>query len=470
MEFLGRKAEAGRLRTTLDEGGSRLIVLYGRRRVGKTRLIEEAFRSQKLLLFEGLEGQPTAAQQKAFLEQLAKASGQKNYERFRPSDWTDILILLSNYLGKQKTVVLFDEFQWLAAERTQLVSHLKYCWDNYFAKKNNICLILCGSISSFLVKKVIQSKALYGRVDLEMHLQALSIQEIKTLFHPPRSAREWVEIYLCMGGIPQYLKMVDPAQSARRNIERLCFSREGYLVHDFDRIFVSHFGKNRHYKDILLGLAAKAFRSREDLQKICRLPPGGRLSRYLEELELADFIEGYPPVHKPEAEKIKRFRLSDPYLLFYFRFIYPHLRKIKKGGGEGKLSQFVSDQQYAIWQGLAFEQFCYCHHSLIAEKLGFGAVRYECGPWFRRADLKSGAQIDMLFIRADRVLTLCEIKFQSQPIGKEVLPEVEKKAAVLKDHFKETIEKVLITASPPSAPLLQEGYFNRALTLEELVA
>lgn len=470
MNFIGRKAEMERLQTAWNQRESKLTVIYGRRRVGKTRLIEEAFHSQKLIIFEGLEGQPSAAQQKTFLEQLAKISGQKSYEQFQASNWIDILILLSNYLGRQKTIVLFDEFQWMASERKELVSHLKYCWDNYFTKKNNIHLILCGSISSFLVRKVIQSKALYGRVDLEMHLKSLAIQEMKNFFRPPRSPREWVEIYLCMGGIPQYLKMIDPAQSAGKNIETLCFSKEGYLVHDFERIFVSHFGKNRHYKDILLGLAAKAFRSREELQKICRLPTGGRLSEYLEELELADFIEGYSPVHKPEAEKIKRYRLCDPYLLFYFRFIHPHLRKIRQGEGEVRLSRFVSDQQYAIWQGLAFEQFCYRHHALIAEKLGFGAVRYECGPWFRRADLKSGAQIDMLFIRADHILTLCEIKFQSQPIGKEIISPIEKKVAALKNHFRETIEKVLITASPPTANLQQEGYFHRILTLDTLLA
>ncbi|MFH0800247.1 MAG: ATP-binding protein [Pseudomonadota bacterium] len=470
IPFLGRKSEIRALRGIAQKDESALTVIYGRRRIGKTRLIEEAFSGKGLIKFEGIEGQPTPNQKKAFLDQLAACACQRKHALMKRSSWIDILILLSEHLGKKKTAVLMDEFQWMAAERDDLVSALKYVWDNHFQKKNNIHLILCGSISSFLVKKVIRSKALYGRVGLEMDLKPLSVEEIKTIFVPQRSCRELVELYMCVGGIPHYLKMIDPSRSAARNMESLCFSPNGLLTSEFERIFASHFGKNRHYKNILMTLAKARFATRDDLMKKCHIQSGGHTSDYLEDLELAGFIESYAPVQRGTSERLNRYRIKDPYLLFYFRFIHPSLRRIRDGRGEGRIAQFVSPQRYAIWQGLAFERFCYYHHQVIADKLGFSAVRYDCGSWYSRKDQRSGAQIDMLFMRADRIITLCEMKFQDDPVGKEVIASVEGKIRVLPNPKKWTIERVLVTASPPTKDLLQEGYFHRILELDGLLA
>jgi hypothetical protein len=153
---------------------------------------------------------------------------------------------------------------------------------------------------------------------------------------------------------------------------------------------------------------------------------------------------------------------------FYFRFIKPSLRKIGRGRGDPIFSRFVSDSKYRVWQGLTFESVCYQHSDLIADKLGFAAVDYECGPWFSRASDSGHGQIDLLFVRRDRVITLCEIKFQDQKIGKGIIPEVEKKRRALPNPKKHTIEMVLISASPPTDDLLRERYFNRVLSIEEL--
>lgn len=469
IPFLGRQKELSLIRERSLTDTAQLTVVYGRRRIGKTRLIEEAARRGRLIVFDGLEGQSTRVQQQSFLKQLAKVAGRHDYRWIHPSSWTDILILLSEYLKKRRAVVLLDEFQWMAAERTQLVSSFKYVWDRYFQKKNRAHFILCGSVSSFLVKKVIRSKALYGRVGLELCLRPLAIDEVKDLFLPQRSCRELVELYLCMGGVPQYLQMVDPSRSADANIASLCFTPHGYLVHDFERIFTSHFAKNKHYKALLAALSKAKWLTREQLQERCRLQSGGRTSAYLEDLELAGFIEAYTPLHKKLAERLRRYRIADPYLLFYFRFIAPVLHRIIRQTTHSGLQTFISSQQYAIWKGLAFEFFCYQHHERIADRLGFGAVRYECGSWFTRHDLQSGAQIDMLFSRADRVFTLCEVKFNEKPIGKEIIQDVEKKIEAFPNPRRWTIEKVLITASPPTKDLVKEGYFHRILTLEDLI-
>ena len=121
-----------------------------------------------------------------------------------------------------------------------------------------------------------------------------------------------------------------------------------------------------------------------------------------------------------------------------------------------------------MFRGQAFEHFCNQHASLIAHRLGFSAVAYEAGSWFRRADLATGAQVDLLFQRADHVTTLCEVKFKER-VGREVIEEVERKVAALEPLGSDTIERVLISARPPSRELLEEGYFSRVLTVEDLV-
>ena len=158
----------------------------------------------------------------------------------------------------------------------------------------------------------------------------------------------------------------------------------------------------------------------------------------------------------------------DPYLLFYFHFIHPVRKKIEISRGDPIFSHYVPERKYSAWKGLAFEFLCFQSGQLIAEKLGFGAVNYEFGSWFSRNRNQDGGQIDLLFIRADRVITLCEIKFQDGKVGKDIMAEVEKKRNVLPNPKGYTIETVLISASPVTDDLAREKYFNRILLLENL--
>lgn len=476
MDFLGRKRELDLLRGGIrgGEGGerARLTVLYGRRRVGKTRLVEEAYRGAALLKFEGLEGQRTAEQQRIFLRRLSELSGRPEYRLLKTSSWTDILVALAGYVSEsfhhRPVGIFFDEFPWMAAGRSHLVSSLKYVWDNYFSRQKRIHLILCGSVGSFLLKKVVRSQALYGRVGHEIHLKPLALPELKDVFRPRRSLREVVELYMAVGGIPQYLEMIDPSRSVRANLEELCFSRDGLLTTEFERIFASHFGSAGHFRSILGHLSKKGSATREELARGCGLSSGGRISEYLEDLELAGFVERYAPADRPGAERLVRFRIADPYLLFYFKFIRPALPQIQRSAGRPDLARYVSPLRYAAWQGLAFEHISCQHAPLIAEKLGFGAVRYTCGPWFSRGSIHPGSQIDLLFVRADRVLTVCEMKFQEEKVGKGVIPEVESKVRSFPNPRRWTVEKVLITASGATEDLARERYFSRILELEDL--
>jgi hypothetical protein len=356
----------------------------------------------------------------------------------------------------------------MAAGRNDLVSKLKSVWDNHLALRNRVHLILCGSVSSFLVRKVVQSRALYGRVDDVLNLAPLTLPETREGFFRGRSFPEALEGYLALGGIPQYLEMLDPALSLRLNLQQLCFRKGGFLVEEFDRIFVSHFGRVPYYRRIVEFLAGARCATREDIARRIGAHPGGRLSAYLDELAAAGFVETYAPVGRPPSSRLHRCRLSDPYLRFYFRFIAPRRARLASRAGALALHEALPERAYDAWRGLAFEDLCRRHAALIADHLRFSAVAYESGSWFRRGLAGGGVQVDLLFLRADRVATLCEVRFRER-VGREVIPEVERKAQALARPGW-TVEKVLLTVTPPSPDLLREGYFSRIVLAEELFA
>jgi hypothetical protein len=367
--------------------------------------------------------------------------------------------------------VLFDELQWMAAEKPGLVSRLKFVWDNHFLKRNCVHLVLCGSVSSFLVKRVVNSKALYGRIDLVLHLRAMPLRELGEAFMGPRSPYEQLEYYLAVGGIPKYFELFDASASTRLNLHRLCFSRDAFFFNEFDRLFVSHFGKSPHYRAVVRCLAATSFLSRPSLIAQASLGEGGSATRILEELDLAEFTETYGPIGNEDARMLKRYRIADNFLRFYFSFIFPKRRQMRPT--PLPLHQALPDSRLAVWKGLAFEQFCRRNAHALATLLGFSAVRYDFGPWFGRVDMKSGAQVDLLFKRADNVLTLCEVKHR-KTVGTETVAEVQDKVEVLLNSplnrgREFTIEKVLVSVYPPSQSLVKEGYFSRVLTLDELL-
>jgi uncharacterized protein len=470
--FIGRKNELRQLREAVDDmPRSSISVIYGRRRVGKTRLVNEAYSGKKILSFEGLEGAGSAEQKRHFLKILYSHSHAREHAMIGAADWTDLLILLSKYVAGLgvPVVVFFDEFQWMAAGRGALVSKLKYVWDNFFLPTGGVHLILCGSISSFLVKKVVRSKALYGRVDRIIQLGPLGFQEVREGFFSRRSILEALDYYLIMGGVPKYLEMFDERRSITLNLARLCFTPNAYFIGEFDRLFTSHFGKVPQYRSIVELLAANRFATRGEIAQHLKIKSGGRVSEWLENLHLAGFVQSYGPSHNPGSTRLRRYRISDPYLRFYFKFIRPLEARIAQSDEPVALHQALPDNRYRVFLGLAFEQFCCQNAALLARKIGFGIVAYDHGPWFTRKDSPKGAQIDLVYIRADNVITLCEIKYKRR-LGVEVIEEVEKKTDALRAVDKRTIEPVLISAHPPSTQVYEQGYFVKILTADDLLS
>lgn len=468
--FVGRETEISWLRDLYDRPGSHLAVVYGRRRVGKTELIRQAFANERLLVFEGLENQAKPRQIASFLSQLRGLSGREAPRRPAANDWPQALIELVDVVRGQRVVILFDEFQWMANHRSDLVAALKMVWDQHLSRAGRVTLILCGSIASFMEKKVVRSSALYGRTDLCIHLKPFRCNETRKLLDG-RGSDEVLLAQLLVGGVPQYLNLLAAHDSILGGMERLAFTETGYFAGEYDRIFVSHFGSTSKYEEVLSVLADKPMgQSRHEIIARTGTAGGGELTRVLYNLESAGFIRSLIPFDKESNSRFLRYVIGDPFLRFHFSFLRSH-RARRPLANRRFLDHIVPSAAFRAWLGRGFELLCLEHAREIAAILGFSAVEYRAGPYFRhgRGGRLSGVQIDLIFDRADRVVTLCELKYRDSPVGVETGREVEEKVEKVPWLRDRTVHKVLITRSKPTRDLVRSGAFSRILLARDLL-
>ncbi|MBF0364131.1 MAG: AAA family ATPase [Oligoflexia bacterium] len=467
--FIGREEELANLKSLHFPF---IAAVYGRRRVGKTSTIRQALLGKKAFFFEGLENQSKGLQIKNFLIQLSQQLPLGTiYLNLEIKDWhTALLQLLPVLNDKKKITLVFDEFQWMANYQSELVSVLKMFYDHYLVPKKNIGIILCGSIASFMIKKVIKSSALFGRINQVVTINPFVLAETQK-FLPTFGEKELLETQMLLGGIPLYQLLVKEHGALYQGIEKLAFTKDGFFELEFDRIFTSHFGKNPNYKKIIEVLhQSECGLAQDEISCSCEISKGGMLSELLFNLESAAFIKSYVPIDKNINSKLKKYRLTDAFIKFYLAFILPNKKIINAGNRDifKKIAQKISFQSYL---GKAFELMCMEQHLKIASILGFSGIEYLVGPYFRKEQKgkSAGVQIDLLFDRADNVITICEMKYRCEKQGTAIIDEMEKKVEVIRQTTKKTIHKVLITTSEPTKELKKSSYFFKIIPASELI-
>lgn len=474
--FIGRKKELRLLHDIINADKPAIGVIYGRRRIGKSELIKKAFEDKKVLVFEGLENRPRQEQIENFLFQLYYQT-RNEFIKKKVKTWQEAFLLLYEELQTNPAHVVFDEFQWMANYRREVVSALKPAWDLYLSKISGITLILCGSIASFMMAGVIKSGALYGRTDLVIRLKGFLLSDTKSMLEG-KGIHEITEAQMLFGGIPKYLDLVREKPSIRIGMEELGFTETGYLTDEYDRIFISHFGKNPEYEKIVKTLARHSYGLfRKQISEKTGIALGGGLTTYLTNLESAGFISSSAPFNKEHNSRIIKYFLCDSYLQFYFEFIFPNLKKIKSGVHTSLFGQIAQSGKYNSWIGRAFENLCIDHAGRISEILGFSGIEFSFGPYFTSGNKKQrgtqpggqGVQIDLLFDRKDNVITLCEMKYTTNRVGTGIIDEVMKKVDILQEKFRnKTIQKVLISKNDATKDLASSGFFYRIIKSEEL--
>jgi hypothetical protein len=470
--FVGRKLEVSELEMLYANEGSQLGVLFGRRRVGKTRLLEEFATHQKgSLFFEAQEDISLRDQIRHAQLQLSKQQNDAAIANVPFQTWGHFFDKLTEIIEKKrstKMLIILDELQWMASGKSTLISQLKYYWDKNWSKKN-VMLVLCGSMATFMVEKVIRSKALYGRIDFNFQIKPLHPNETHLLLNSSRSDIESLTYQLIIGRIPKYYEWINRKKSLEWNINNLCFTSNGLLVKDFEKTFYKQFKGGSHYHKIIDVLAAGPLTFKEISDK-AQLPTGGGLKSYLNNLEMADVIRSQSSIDKSFTSKMKKYYAVDEFLCFYKKYIEPNLEIINKNETRDLFSKIVTPV-WLPWLGLAFERFCGNNAEYLSEKMGLKDQLVTYGPFSQRGTkTKIGFQIDMIYRLTNNNLVIVEMKNHKNEITPEIISEVEIKRQKLKTAFpNDSIQTALISIHGPTKALKASKYFDYTLKLSDLL-
>ncbi len=469
--FVGRQFEWQRLRNLVSKKRSAIIVVYGRRRVGKTELIEQCLRNDNILKFEGIEGQAEHYQRQQVMRQLASYVGDNSIASLKFDTWGEVFEFMGRYLIKGRWTLFLEELQWMANYNATLIAELKHVWDNQLRFNPQLLLVLCGSAPSFMVGKVLQSNALYNRSTVEIPLEPFSLVETTEYMGAKYNTQDIMDAYLSVGGIPEYLSYLKQASSVFLSLCHNAFAQGGFFVSERDRVFVSSLAKNKHYAKIVDYLSKQRYATRAQIAAYLKIAAGGSLSALLNDLEQCGFIEKYAPYHLGENSKLSRYTLQDHYLQFYYKFIQPKRAAIKRGDFNQTPLSALPNSAYVTWLGYAFERYCRHQQRLLAKILGFGSVEFKAGAYFSRAteNEQAGFQIDLLFDRKDHVFTVCEIKYTRSPVTSKVITEFERKLLLFPNPKQRLIHKVLISAVGADRSLTESGYFDQIITLADII-
>lgn len=413
--IIGREREMAELERCMTSDRSEFVIVYGRRRVGKTFLVEQYFGGKYDFSFVGGHRLTKAKQLRAFAKSLKKAAGLPSQPQFQ--DWTDAFDAMEEYLeslpADRKKVVFIDEMPWIDTPQSEFVEALELFWNGWGARRTDIVFIASGSASSWMMDKLVENPGgLHARITNNIYVRPFTLRETRDYLHS--RGMMWddyqvVMLYMALGGIPFYLSLLNADESLVENIDRLFFRRNGELRMEFDELYKAIFNKADKYLDVVEMLnSRKEGMTFAQIQQTCKLD-GSRLNTILRNLERCDFILSYSQFQNKTKGTL--YRLSDFYTLFYYRFVAANDSKDEEWWTHNFQSHSVE-----AWQGTSFELVCLLHLQQIKQALGIAGIAANASVWRYvppRGSDETGAQIDLVIDRADHNINLCEMKFST---------------------------------------------------------
>jgi uncharacterized protein len=468
--FVGRNLELAKLKELARLNVPSLVVIKGRRRIGKSRLATEfaaRLSGYRSILITGMapDRKVTAADEREdFASQLSRAL---SIPSPRADDWNTLLWALADRTATGKWVVILDEINWLGAKDATFLGKLKSAWDVHFSKNKKLILILSGSLSSWIERNILHSTGFVGRVHLDLTLDELPLRDCLPFLetgHQFLSSYEKFKIVAVTGGIPSYLERIDPASSADANIHRLCLRREGFLFREFDLLFNDLFQKKQFYRRLIAAVAEKPL-DLEDIYRKLNVEKAGYISECIQDLIEAGFLARHYTWSVKTGGPAKRslIRVIDNYTRFYFRCIKPNKAAVERGavrlpaGSEGIL-------------GLQFENVILKNRPSVWKKLGISAddIVFDNPYWQTATHKTRGCQIDYMIQCRNNTVYACEIKFSKSPLQRAVISEVDRKIRSIAKPRNYTFRPVLIHVNGVDDSALEERYFDTVIDFGEL--
>ncbi len=468
--FIGREKEIRQLRQRYESSSPEMVVVYGRRRVGKTFLIRQTFNNSFDFYLTGLYKKSLSRQLQNFANALSEYSGE---DIDTPKDWFAAFRMLKTYLKgishSGKKVVFLDEVPWMETRKSDFVSALENFWNGWGSGESDLMLILCGSATSWITKKIFGNKGgLFNRDTDRIYLEPFTLKETEKYLSHNRillSRKDIAECYMIMGGIPYYLSKMEKGLSLSQNIDNIFFRKKGRLWDEFNHLYASLFSNPEPHLKIVKALHTKTSGlTRNDISAVTGIPSNGKLTRVLQELEDCGFVIAYKDWLNKKKDCI--YRLSDFYTIFYFDFV-----KDNYGEDENFWTNRIDSPVHRAWSGFTFELLCMSHIAQIKSALGIAGVASRQCSWRGSDESGKKAQIDLIIDRRDGIVDVCEIKFASDryAISKSYEEELQNKIAVFRSSTStaKAVHLVMITTFG-LAENSHSSIVQKSLTIDDL--
>ena len=409
--IIGRLKEQEQMAISLQSNHAEFVVVYGRRRIGKTFLVKEYFKEQFSFYSTGVLSRKSKDELMAFYQSLKRYgyTGGKC-----PKSWFDAFEVLRNLIENDtikidsrynKRIIFLDELPWMDTFKSDFKGAFDFFWNSFASTQKNLVLIVCGSATSWIINNLLNTKGgFYNRVTRRIHLDSFNLNETKMLVNNLNnndlSNDDIIKAYMIFGGVPYYLNFIDPSFSLIQNIDNLLFKKGGQLENEFENLFSSLFNNYSTHIKIIEALSNRTKGlTRNEIIEISKLNSGESINKALSELDECGFIRKYNDYKT--SSKNSLYQIIDPFTLFAFN----HLMQKKVSLWQN----YVGSPSYYSWCGRAFEIVCLNHIDEMKEALGISGIDSLEYSFYQNK--KGGAQIDLLIDRKDSIINLCEMKY-----------------------------------------------------------
>lgn len=413
--FVGRKEELNILENMYSTDRFEFLVLFGRRRVGKTSLLQEFYKGHKGIFFSAQE-KNDALNLEDFSKAVQNYFEHQFYGKF--SSWEAAF----EYIGKRemtgKLILIIDEFPFIASENPSIKSILQHTIDHIWRGKN-IFLILCGSSVSFMENEVMGYKSpLYGRATGQLEVCPFDYRE-SAAFFPHYTPEEKLLAYGILGGIPCYLQTFHDDKSIMENIETQILRTGSFLKEEPQLLLKMELREPAIYNSIFEAIAGGASRLNDISQKIHE--ESYKCAKYISTLRSLKLIDKMIPCGEPESSKKSIYKITDHFYRFWYHFVFANRSYYELLGEEAAAREIMSAENISNYMGLVFEDICYQYMIRLAKNRKLPFIPYVIGKWWgNHPAKKSQDDIDILAFDKNRDSAIfCECKFKNQVFDKK---------------------------------------------------
>ena len=417
--MVGRVEEQKLLQSLLKEDESQFVAVFGRRRVGKTFLVRESFDYKFTFQHTGISTDSIikSARKKTQLEEFSKSLSEAGFKpKNELSSWYEAFDCLKEIIKKskdKKKVIFIDELSWMDTKGSELISALESFWNGWVTarKEKDVILIVCASATYWMMDNIVNSKGgLHNRITVRINLKPFTLGECEEYLASKNikfNRHQIVQCYMILGGVPFYWSLLKKGKSLPQNVDDLFFKEGAPLQDEYNNLYRALFNKPEQYIKIIEALCnVKKGITRDEICKKTRIPSSGELTKKLKELENCGFIRKYVPFGAESKNSL--YQLIDNYTLFYNRFLKTNRYD------ENYWKSASNSGEVNAWSGVAFERVCLEHIPQIKNALGIAGVQTDVNSWRSDADSEKGiqgSQIDLLIVRKDQVINVCEMKY-----------------------------------------------------------